>query len=63
MSDDVWLSRAEVSERTKIPIATLAVWAHYGKGPKYSRFGRHTRYRVSDVIAWEEAQYVGGGGA
>lgn len=56
---DVWLTRKEVSGREKIPVATLAQWASQGKGPKYALFGRHARYRLSDVIAWENAQFGG----
>jgi excisionase family DNA binding protein len=59
MSLDQWLTRQEVADRQKIPVATLAQWAHHGRGPKYALFGRHARYRLSDVIAWEEAQFSG----
>jgi hypothetical protein len=31
---------------------------HKGTGPKYARFGRHVRYRLSDVIAWEDQQFA-----
>lgn len=61
--DDVWLTRAELAAREKLPVATLAQWASQGKGPKYARFGRHCRYRLWDVIAWEEAQFSGGDAA
>lgn len=57
---DVWLTRKELSGREKIPVQTLAQWASRGLGPKYALFGRHARYRLSDVIAWENAQFVGG---
>ena len=55
-----WLPRPEVGERLKIPTKTLAQWASQKKGPRYASFGRHTRYRLSDVIAWENAQFIGG---
>jgi hypothetical protein len=57
---NVWITRSELSDREKVPAATLAQWASQGKGPKYARFGRHVRYRLSDVIAWENEQFVGG---
>lgn len=53
-----WLTRVELSARTQIPRQTLAQWACQGKGPRYARFGRSVRYRLLDVIAWEEAQFV-----
>ena len=58
MSADQWLTRRELAERQKIPIATLAQWACRNEGPKYALFGRHARYRLSDVIAWENAQFA-----
>lgn len=57
---DVWLTRKEVSNREQIPVATLAQWASQGKGPRYALFGRHARYRLSDVIDWENAQFGDG---
>lgn len=56
---DVWLTRKDVSERMQIPVATLAQWASQGRGPKYASFGRHARYRLSDLIDWENAQFGG----
>lgn len=58
--EDHWMTRAEVAKRLRVPDRTPGVWASKGTGPKYHRFGRHTRYRLSDVIAWENAQYSGG---
>jgi hypothetical protein len=57
MAASVWLTRPEVAERWKLPPATLDQWASRGHGPKYALFGRHARYRLSDVIAWENAQF------
>lgn len=58
--EDYWLTRVEVAERLKVPEKTLAQWASQRKGPPYRRFGRHTRYRLSDCISWENAQQPGG---
>ncbi|YCU36205.1 helix-turn-helix transcriptional regulator [Mycobacteroides abscessus] len=60
LAEDCWLTRPEVSERMKVPKKTLAQWASQGKGPRYHKFGGHVRYRLSDVIAWETSQLVGG---
>jgi hypothetical protein len=57
MDDDFWLTRQDVAERWKMPPATLAQWGSQGRGPKYAKFGRHCRYKLSDVIAFEEAQF------
>jgi excisionase family DNA binding protein len=55
-AEDRWLTRAEVAERLQLPVGTLADWASKGTGPRYARFGKHVRYRLSDVIAWENGQ-------
>ncbi|WP_433762113.1 helix-turn-helix domain-containing protein [Nocardia sp. CA-135398] len=60
---DCWLSTEEVSRRLKIPEKTLANWASLGKGPRFARMGRYRRYRLSDLIIWEEAQLERGGGS
>jgi hypothetical protein len=59
-SEDYWLTRPEVGERIKVPVKTLAQWASQGKGPKYALFGRHARYRLTDLMAWENAQFSRG---
>lgn len=56
--EDVWITRPELASRLKVPSATPAQWASQGKGPKYAKFGRHVRYRLADVIAWENARTV-----
>ncbi|WP_406272294.1 helix-turn-helix domain-containing protein [Nocardia sp. NBC_00881] len=55
-SDDVWLSTEELAARLKIPKKTLAVWASAGRGPRYARIGRYRRYRLSDLLLWEQDQ-------
>ncbi|WP_040699816.1 helix-turn-helix domain-containing protein [Nocardia vinacea] len=52
----VWLSTDDVAERLKIPKKTLAAWASAGRGPRYARMGRYRRYRLSDLLAWEQEQ-------
>jgi predicted DNA-binding transcriptional regulator AlpA len=55
--DDKWLSRQEVADRYGVPAKTLAQWASQAKGPRYAKFGKHVRYLLSDVIAWERGQF------
>jgi predicted DNA-binding transcriptional regulator AlpA len=52
-ADERWLSRQELADRYGLPVRTLAQWASKGTGPRYARLGRHARYRLSDVTAWE----------
>jgi predicted DNA-binding transcriptional regulator AlpA len=55
--DDKWMTRQEVADRHGVPVKTLAQWASQGKGPRYAKFGKHVRYLLSDVIAWERTQF------
>jgi len=48
-----YLTRPEVAARLRIPAKTLAQWAHAGTGPPFGKFGRHVRYHLADVEAWE----------
>ncbi len=61
--DAVWLSSLDVSQRLKMPLKTLASWAIAGHGPRFARMGRFRRYRLSDLLAWEQDQLDSGGGA
>lgn len=61
--EDRWLTRAEVAERFKVAVKTMAMWACEGKGPRYAIFGKAARYKLSDVIAWENMQFKGGDAA
>lgn len=51
---EVWLTRIELGERWQMSPATLAQWASKGIGPRYGVFGRHVRYALSDVLAFEQ---------
>lgn len=61
MSEDTWLTRQEVADRLRVKLSALNQWAHKGTGPRYALFGRHARYRLSDVMAWENTQFAKAG--
>jgi len=48
------LTPKDLAERYKMPIATVYQWNHRGNGPKRIRVGKHVRYRLSDILDWEE---------
>ncbi|WP_405163253.1 helix-turn-helix domain-containing protein [Nocardia sp. NBC_01499] len=58
-----WLSTEEVAQRLRVPAKTLAVWASGRRGPRFARIGRFRRYRLDDLLAWEEEQLRNGGGS
>ena len=57
-AEDRWLSRQELADRYGVPVKTPAEWASKGTGPRYAKFGRHVRYRLSDVIDWESMRFA-----
>ena len=57
---DQWITRQELAERYGLPVKTPAQWASKGTGPRYATFGRHVRYRLSDVVDWEAQQFADG---
>jgi hypothetical protein len=54
------LTIEELAEREGVPVGTVHPWNSRGTGPKYMKIGRHCRYRLADVIAWEDGRLVGG---
>lgn len=45
-----------VAARYGIPPATVRAWRRARKGPQYFHAGRYVRYRMSDLLAWEEQE-------
>jgi phage terminase Nu1 subunit (DNA packaging protein) len=54
--DDEWLTTEELAARHKVEPRTVAYWRERGTGPKGTKFGKHVKYRLSNVIAWEKAK-------
>ncbi len=52
----------EVAERTRISLGTLRRWRLENRGPKFHKFGSLVRYAEDELMAWEEAQPIGGDG-
>lgn len=50
------MSRQEVADRYGVPVQTISAWKQKGYGPRSFRVGKYTRYRLSDVLDWEESQ-------
>jgi len=49
-----WLTNGDVAERYGVSIDTVRKWRHEGTGPHGVRFGRHVRYSLAVVEAWEQ---------
>lgn len=52
----VHMSARDLGSRLQVPEQTLAIWRMKGYGPRHFKVGRHVRYRLADIIEWEEAQ-------
>ena len=58
--DEVYLTELEVSQKTKISLATLRRWRLENRGPRYRKFGSLVRYNEDDLDDWMNAQPSGG---
>ena len=54
------LSPAELAEREGVPLETVYKWNRERTGPRYMKIGIHVRYRIADVLSWEESRFVDG---
>lgn len=48
------LTNEEVAALLKIAPATLVDWRHDQRGPRYYKMGREVRYKLVDVVEWEQ---------
>jgi predicted DNA-binding transcriptional regulator AlpA len=58
-----FLTELEVSQKTKISLATLRRWRLERRGPRFRKFGSLVRYGDDDLEEWMNAQPYGGDGA
>lgn len=58
MSPDKHLTVEDFADRVGVPVQTVYDWNTRGLGPTYMRIGRYVRYRLTDVVAWENARLV-----
>lgn len=59
--DDSYLGPEQLARRLDVPLETVYGWNKAGTAPPRIRVGRHVRYRLADVIAWEESRLVASG--
>ncbi|MFI6801578.1 helix-turn-helix transcriptional regulator [Streptosporangium canum] len=52
------LTPDDLALRVSVPLATVYQWNSRGNGPRFMKVGKHVRYKIADVVAWEESLYV-----
>ena len=52
------LTERKVAELLGLSVATLRVWRHRGKGPRFLRLGRAVRYLPADLADFVRASAV-----
>ncbi|MCF2573143.1 helix-turn-helix transcriptional regulator [Brevibacterium sp. UCMA 11754] len=50
------LTARQLAEREGVPLQTVYIWNTNGTGPRRMKIGKHVRYRLADVLEWEEQQ-------
>ncbi|NSX37809.1 hypothetical protein HTS88_15605 [Pseudarthrobacter oxydans] len=50
------LGMQDIADRYGVPLATVRGWRTKNYGPKGIPIGKYVRHRLSECIAWEEAQ-------
>ena len=53
------LSPEGLADRLGVPLWTVYAWNSRGGGPRFMKFGKHVRYKIADVEAWEDGHYIG----
>jgi|GraSoiStandDraft_42_1057292.scaffolds.fasta_scaffold2249246_1 predicted DNA-binding transcriptional regulator AlpA len=56
---DKHLTPEDLADREGIPLQTVYTWNSRAAGPRFMKIGRHVRYRLADVIEWEDARLTG----
>lgn len=52
---DRLMTPEEVATREGIKVQTLYAWRMRSRGPRAIRVGKYLRYRLSDVMEWENS--------
>jgi excisionase family DNA binding protein len=56
MSTTEWIGIEDLARELGVPVRTIYAWRSKGRGPRGATFGRHVRFRRTDVDAWVESR-------
>lgn len=54
--DDEWIGVNDLARELGLPVRTIYAWRAKRQGPRAATFGKHLRFRRSDVDSWIERQ-------
>ena len=57
MDDGQLLTTEDVAAKIKVKPDVLKKWRHLSRGPRYLKYGRMVRYRLTDVLDWERQTF------
>jgi len=49
------LSMAELADREGVSVETVKYWLKTGYGPRSMKVGKHRRWRLTEIEAWEKS--------
>ena len=49
-----FLSVEDLAARYMVPVPTVYAWLHKGTAPPSLKIGKYRRFRLADVLAWED---------
>lgn len=52
MSEHYWLTPEDLADELGVPLATVYAWRYKGTAPPGYRFGKHIRFKRTDVETW-----------
>jgi excisionase family DNA binding protein len=58
-----WIGVEELAAELGVPVRTIYAWRQARKAPRGAVFGKHLRFRRSDVDAWIEQRLDATAGA
>ncbi|GAA4041037.1 hypothetical protein GCM10023063_28490 [Arthrobacter methylotrophus] len=54
--DQRHMTPQDLALRLGVPLSSIYGWRSQHKGPRAMRIGKHVRYRIVDVLTWEQLQ-------
>jgi len=55
---DKHLGPEDLAEREGVTVQTVYQWNKTRSGPRFMKIGRHVRYRLADIVAWEASRTI-----